>query len=169
MSSKDQHPANVLTFQKGKYVFTDHLKVVHPQGLSVPFLTAEAILITDNNGSPKGDIATVKVSDLILKQSTFIDDDGRSLEAHKLYVWPRNLGSTQEWTANKLEFLNQFVLNFPIEIISSDESNGVTWKYITPEYFKKIPEAIEASADFQEYAAHQSEYFFLRRPLKEIK
>lgn len=169
MSSKDQPAANVLTFQKGKYVFTDHLKEVHPEGASVPFLTAKAILITADEGSVKGDIATVKLSDLILKQSTFIADDGKALEAHKLYVWPRNLGSTKEWTANKLEFLNEFVLNFPIEIISLDESNGVTWKYITPENFKKIPDNIEASSSFMDYAAHQSEYFFLRRPLKETK
>ena len=169
MSSKDQNSANVLTFQKGYYVFTDHLEEVHPEGASVPFITAKAILITTNDDSIKGDIATVKMSDLILKQSTFIDDDGKVVEAHKLYVWPRNLGSTKEWTANKLEFLNEFVLNFPIEIISLDESNGLTWKYITPENFKKIPEGIEASSSFQEYAAHQSEYFFLRRPLKEPK
>jgi hypothetical protein len=169
MSSKDQNSANVLTFQKGKYVFTDHLEEVHPEGASVPFITAKAILITDNDGSIKGDLATVKMSDLILKQSTFIDDDGKVLEAHKLYVWPRNLGSTKEWTANKLEFLNEFVLNFPIEIISLDESNGVTWKYITPENFKKTPEGIETTPGFQEYSEHQSEYFFLRRPLKDIK
>ena len=169
MSSKDQNSVNVLTFQKGHYVFTDHLEEVHPEGTSVPFITAKAILITTNDDSIKGDIATVKLSDLILKQSTFIDDDGKVVEAHKLYVWPRNLGSTKEWTANKLEFLNEFVLNFPIEIISLDESNGVTWKYITPENFKKIPEGIKASSSFQEYSAHQREYFFLRRPLKEPK
>lgn len=169
MSSKDQPSANVLTFQKGKYVFTDHLEEVHPEGTSVPFLTAKGILITAEEDSFKGDIATVKISDLILKQSTFIDDNGKAVEAHKLYVWPRNLGSTKEWTANKLEFLNEFVLNFPIEIISLEESNGVTWKYITPENFKKMPEGIEASSSFQDYAAHQSEYFFLRRPLNEPK
>ena len=169
MSSKDQPSANVLTFQKGKYVFTDQLEEVHSEGASVPFLTAKAILITAEKDSFKGDIATVKISDLILKQSIFIDDHGKAVEAHKLYVWPRNLGSTKEWTANKLEFLNEFVLNFPIEIISLEESNGVTWKYITPEHFKKIPESIEASSSFQDYAAHQSEYFFLRRPLNEPK
>ncbi|MBB5634148.1 hypothetical protein HDE68_000033 [Pedobacter cryoconitis] len=169
MSSKDQNSASILSFQKGRYVFTDHLEEVHPEGVTVPFLTAKAILMVSDDGLIKGDVATVKISDLILKQSTFIDDDGKVIEAHKLYVWPRNLGSTKEWTANKQEFLNEFVLNFPIEVISLDESNGVTWKYITPENFKKIPEGMDVSASFKDYVEHQNEYFFLRRPLKEPK
>ncbi|QNK61874.1 hypothetical protein H7F33_15105 [Pedobacter sp. PAMC26386] len=169
MSSRDQPSADVLVFRKGKYVFTANLEEEQPEGVSVPFFSAEAIMVTENEGSLQGDIAKIKISDLILKQSSFIDENGKVLEAHKLYIWPRNLGSTKEWTANKQEFLNEFILNFPIEIISLQESNGVTWRYITPENFKKLPDDIQGSDRFQEYATHQSEYFFLRRPLNEPK
>ncbi len=80
-------------------------------------------------------------------------------------TWPRNLCSTAAWTAEKLEFINQFILNFPIEVISLQESNGLTWKYITPENFKDFPADIVATPDFQDFAAHKEEYFFLRRPV----
>ncbi|MBB6500081.1 hypothetical protein [Pedobacter cryoconitis] len=169
MSSEDQPAAAILLFNKGKYVFTDNLTEVHPEGVSVPFFSAKAILITTENDQLHGDIAAVKISDLILKQSSYIDENGKVLEAHKLYTWPRNLGSNAQWAACKREFLDEFVLNFPIEIISLQESGGVTWRYITPENFKNFPGDIQASSGFQEFARHQGEYFFLRRPLNEPK
>jgi hypothetical protein len=159
--------SNHLLLQKGKYVFIDELKQEQPEGVSVPFFTAKAIMILEKDGILSGEIATVNVSDLILKQSSYLDETGKIIEAHKLYTWPRNLGSTPGWAAAKQEFLNQFILNFPIEIVSLQESNGVTWKYITPENFKDLPENIQGSADFQEFAAHKNEYFFLRRPMNE--
>lgn len=159
----------VALLQKGKYVFTGNLKEGQSAQANVPFFYAEAIVITEENGEFKGDIVPVNVSDLILKQSDFIEDTGQVIEAHKLYVWPRNLGSTAQWSASKTEFLNEFVLNFPIEIINTKESNGLVWKYITPENFKKLPEGIQGSAAFDDYVKHQNEYFFLRRPPKEPK
>jgi hypothetical protein len=162
-------PENPLLLQKGKYVFIKNLQEVYKEGSSVPFFSATAILIVEKEGELSGDIQTVNISDLILKQSSYIDQTGKTIEAHKLYTWPRNLGSTKEWSASKLEFLNQYVLNFPIEIISTQESNGITWKYITPENFKDFPEDIQGSATFQEFAGYKNEYFFLRRPLNEPK
>lgn len=159
--------SNHLLIQKGKYVFIDELKQEQPEGVSVPFFTAKAIMILEKDGILSGEIATVNVSDLILKQSSYLDETGKVIEAHKLYTWPRNLGSTPGWAAAKQEFLNQFILNFPIEIVSLQESNGVTWKYITPENFKDLPENIQGSVDFQEFASHKNEYFFLRRPMNE--
>lgn len=161
--------SNHALLQKGKYVFIDNLEQEHPQGVSVPFFTAKAIIILEKDGVLSGEISTVNVSDLILKQSSYLDETGKIIEAHKLYTWPRNLGSTPGWAAAKQEFLNQFILNFPIEIVSLQESNGVTWKYITPENFKDFPETIQGSADFQEFTAHKNEYFFLRRPVNEPK
>lgn len=165
----DSETQNPLLLQKGKYVFIDDLKEVYKEGSSVPFFSAKAILIIEKDGTSTGDIQIVNISDLILKQSSYIDENGKTIEAHKLYTWPRNLGSTKEWSASKNEFLNQFVLNFPIEVLSIQESNGVTWKYITPENFKDFPEDIRGSASFQEFASHKNEYFFLRRPVNEPK
>ena len=164
---KTGHSINLL--KKGKYVFTGALTIVQEEGASVPYFSAEAIAIIEKDGEFEGDVVDVKLSDLILKQSSYIDENGKVLEAHKLYVWPRNLGSTTQWTAGKEEFLNEFVMNFPIEVLSLEESNGVTWKYITPEEFKVIPEGINSSDSFKEYQEHMGEYFFLRRPLKEVK
>ena len=161
-----QHP---LLLQKGKYVFIDNLQEIYKEGSSVPFFSAKAILIIEKDGKLTGDIQTVNISDLILKQSSYIDETGKTIEAHKLYTWPRNLGSTKEWSASKQEFLNQFVLNYPIEILSIQESNGITWKYVTPENFKDFPDDIRGSVSFQEFADHKNEYFFLRRPLNEPK
>jgi len=154
-----------LLLQKGKYVFIDELKEEQVTGSPIPYFSAKAIIIAKKDKKITGDIGTVNLSDLILKQSSYIDETGKIIEAHKLYTWPRNLGSTLEWTAAKQEFLNHFILNYPIEIISLQEERGVTWRYITPENFKQIPEDIRASSSFQEFAAHRSEYFFLRRPL----
>jgi hypothetical protein len=158
-----------LLLQKGKYVFIDELQEVYKEGLSVPFFSAKAILMIEKDGKLSGDIQTVNISDLILKQSSYLDETGKIIEAHKLYNWPRNLGSTKEWSASKQEFLNQYILNFPIEVLSTQESNGVTWKYITPENFKDFPEHIQRTASFQGFADHKNEYFFLRRPINEPK
>lgn len=162
----DQDP---VSLQKGKYVFTGKLTEGKFAGVSVPFFYAEAIAVTESNGIIKGDVLPVNISDLILKQSSFLDETGKLTEAHKLYVWPRNLGSTEQWSASKIEFLNEFVMNFPIEVISLEESNGVTWKYITPENFKKLPEGIQGSEAFKEFVKNKAEYFFLRRPINEPK
>jgi len=167
--SQDQHPNSLQLFKKGKYVFTGLLKEEQDKNASVPYFTAKAIMIQENHDTFTGDIAILKLSDLILKQSTYIDENGKQIEAHQLYTWPRNLGSTPQWTAAKYEFLNQYILNFPIEVISLQESNGITWRFITPEQFKKIPSGISATPGFEDFVAHQNEYFFLRRPVSEAK
>lgn len=164
-SSQEFTSQKPLILQKGRYVFIDDLKEEQNPGSPIPYFSAKAILIVEKDGSITGDIKTVNLSDLILKQSTYIDESGKAIEAHKLYTWPRNLGSTIQWTAAKQEFLNQYILNFPIEVISLQEERGVTWRYITPENFKTFPDDISASSPFQEFATHRSEYFFLRRPL----
>ena len=165
----DSELQNPLSLQKGKYVFIDHLQEVFKEGASVPFFSATAIMVIEKEGELIGDIQTVNISDLILKQSSYVDENGKTIEAHQLYTWPRNLGSTIEWSASKQEFLNQFVLNFPIEILSVQESNGITWKYITPENFKNTTGDIRGSVGFQDYADHKNDYFFLRRPLNTPK
>ena len=167
--SQEYSQKHVQSLKKGKYVFIDSLKEEQDENASVPFFTAKAIIIAENHESFTGDIAVLNLSDLILKQSAYIDENGKITEAHKLYTWPRNLGSTPQWTAAKHEFLNQYILNFPIEVLSLQESNGVTWRFITPENFKKTPANIKTSPEFEEYLANQAEYFFLRRPLKDPK
>lgn len=167
MSEKnnERETLDFLSLQKGKYVFTGKLEVVYKQDSLVPVLSAEAIVIREINGTLYGDIGKVNISDLILKQSSYLDENGKVIEAHKLYTWPRNLGSTKEWTASKEEFLNQYILNFPLEVLSVQESNGVTWKYITPENFKDFPEEMQGSESFRAFAAQKETYFFLRRPV----
>jgi hypothetical protein len=167
--SQEYEPGSLQLLKKGKYVFIGLLKEEQDKNSSVPYFTAKAIMILEDHGIFTGDIGILKLSDLILRQSTYIDENGKMIEAHKLYTWPRNLGSTAEWTAAKQEFFNQYILNFPIEVLSLQESNGITWKFITPEQFKKIPAEIDARPAFQEYVTKQEEYFFLRRPLNEAK
>lgn len=155
---------NELRLHRGKYVFTGQLMIQHHEGLSVPYLIAEAIAIQKVQDGVKGDITFFRVSDLIQKSSSFVDEDGKIIEAHKLYTWPRNLGSTVEWTAAKQSFITDFILNFPIEVISLQDG-GVTWKFITPENFKNTPTDIVATTAFRKYLQEQDQYFFLRRPL----
>lgn len=167
--SQEYSPKPSQLLKKGKYVFVGLLKEEQEKNASVPYFTAKAIMIEENDDTFSGDIAVIRLSDLILRQSTYIDENGKRIEAHKLYTWPRNLGSTEQWAAAKYEFLEQYILNFPIEVLSLQESDGITWRYITPENFKKTPTAIQASPEFQDYAANQHEYFFLRRPVSEPK
>jgi hypothetical protein len=167
--TQKQDPKSSPLFKKGKYVFTGLLKEEQDEHANVPYFTARAIMIQENNDTFTGDISVLKLSDLILRQSTYIDEHGKMIEAHRLYTWPRNLGSTPEWSAAKYEFLNQYILNFPIEVLSLQESNGLTWRFISPEQFKKTPPAIYATPEFQEYVAKQDEYFFLRRPLADAE
>lgn len=164
--NKTEKPASL---KKGKYVFTGDLTIVQEAGATVPYLSATAIAVTEEDGNFKGEVLAVRVSDLILKQSSYIDENGKIIEAHKLYIWPRNLGSTEQWTDAKKDFINEFVLNFPIEVISAFDGSSITWKYITPEAFMKLPSALDMSAPFKDFATHQHEYFFLRRPLNEPK
>ena len=169
MSDQQTSPGQTFSLQKGRYVFVDQINEELAEGAVVPFLSANAICILQKDDLLHGLTEKVNLSDLILKQSTYIDENGKMIEAHKLYTWPRNLGSTTGWTAAKKDFLNQYILNFPIEIISLQESNGVTWKYITPEEFKHFPSNIDSTDEFQHFASHQHEYFFLRRPIQEPK
>lgn len=154
------HPA---LLQKGKYVFIDHLTEQKEENSAVPYFSAKAIAITEKEGKFYGDIAPAKLSDLILKSSVYVDENGQHIEAHKLYTWPRNLGSTEEWTTAKQQFLNDFILFFPIEVLSIQEYGGVTWRFITPENFKNLHAGIAASKSFQEFACNPDDYFFLRR------
>lgn len=155
--------------QKGKYAFIDLLTELTAENSPVPYFSATAIAITEKEGQLYGDITPVKLSDLILKSSVYIDGHGKNIEAHKLYIWPRNLGSTAEWTAAKQQFLNDFILFFPIEVLSVQEHGGVTWRFITPENFKNLPAGIAGSESFQEFARNLDDYFFLRRIVNEPK
>jgi len=158
-----------VLFQKGKYAFIDLLTAQQEENSTVPYFSAKAIAITEKEGKFYGDIVLVRLSDLILKNSVYIDEHGQHIEAHKLYTWPRNLGSTEEWTAAKQQFLNDFILFFPIEVLSVQEYGGVTWRFITPENFKNLHEGIAASKSFQEFACNPDDYFFLRRIANEPK
>lgn len=152
-----------VLLQKGKYAFIDLLTEQKEEQDIVPYFSAKAIAITEKEGKFYGDVALFKLSDLILKSSVYIDEQGKNIEAHKLYIWPRNLVSTAEWTAAKQQFLNDFVLFFPIEVLSVQEYGGVTWRFITPENFKNLPAGIAGSESFQEFASNPDDYFFLRR------
>jgi hypothetical protein len=166
-SLADHNTGELLSFQKGKYVFMDELQEVYHADSPVPALMARAIRITEQDGVLYGDTGLLKLSDLILKQSAYQDETGRIIEAHKLYTWPRNLGSTKEWTACKIDFINQYILNFPIEVLALQQPEGISWKYISPENFKNFPADISGTAAFMEFAAQKDDYFFLRRPINE--
>jgi len=156
-----------ILLQKGRYVFTENLEVIENEGSSVPIIAAKGFTITEKDGLVYGDFALVNISDLILKTAAYRDDNGRLIEAHKLYTWPRNLGSTEEWTQAKTEYLSQQVLNFPIEVTATAEEGGLSWTFITPERFKSLPKDMEMSTGFKHFADQPQDYFFLRRPVNE--
>ena len=157
-----------MLFKKGKLVFTDELQQDSlPNG--VAYFTAKAIVITTDHSHARGDIETLKVSDLILKQAKFVTDGVNTIEAHKLYSWPAQLGDNNAWAASKTAFIEEHILNFPIEIISVDEEHHPTWTFITPEEFKKFPEGLDTSPAFQEYLDRQETYFFLRKERNDPK
>ena len=67
---KTGHSINLL--KKGKYVFTGALTIVQEEGASVPYFSAEAIAIIEKDSEFEGDVIHVKLSDLILKQSSYL-------------------------------------------------------------------------------------------------
>lgn len=150
-------------FKKSKLVFLDHLQQHYPKDGGAAYFTATALVIAEHDGKYTGSRETLRISDLILKQSSFIYDGTHTREAHKLYTWPKNLGDMEAWAASKKIFLEQHILNFPIRIQSVQDEHHLTWEFITPEQFKKTPQDLQASADFQEYLDHSQEYFFLRK------
>lgn len=156
---------DLQVLEKGKYVFTSELEEHKIATSPIPLLTAKGFSITETDGPSVGKVIRANISELILRQSVYRDENGKMIEAHRLYTWPSDLGSTPEWTAAKRRFLDQFVLNFPLEILSRDASGGITWRYITPENFKKFPPDLSGSAEFMEFASHSADYFFLRRPV----
>lgn len=159
----------ILPLQKGKYVFINNLFTSELTDNTVPDLYAEALQLSLQEGTLYGDRALTGLHELISRQSVFITEDGQPVEAHKLYTWPRNLGSTAEWTACKQDFLQAHVLNYPLEVLSVQDNGGLTWTYITPENFKDFPDDLPGSAGFREFAKNRKEYFFLRRPLRKIQ
>ncbi len=154
-----------MLFKKGKLVFTDALQEESSAGLNIPYYTAQALVISEQDGQYLGAVEELKISDLIQKTSTFVKDGVIKMEAHKLYTWPANLGDHQAWSESKKRFLEKHVMNFPIRIISVLEDNHITWEFISPEEFKKVPTDLKATPEFQNYLDHQHEYFFLRQPM----
>jgi len=154
-------------FKKGQLVFIDTLQQEFDQNTGIPFFTARALVISNDDGAFTGSLQTLKISDLISKLSNFIYDGVNSREAHKLYTWPINLGDSAAWAESKRSFIERHVMNFPIRIQQVKNENQVTWEFITPEQFKKAPAHLQATADFQHYLDHQAEYFFLRKEKKD--
>ncbi len=152
-----------MLFKKGKLVFTDNLKEENSPGLNIPYYTASALVITQQNDGHVGSVETLNISDLILKTSSYVYDGTNSQEAHHLFNWPSNLGDSKAWSESKRIFLHQHIMNFPIQIIDVTEENHITWKYITPEVFKNTPQNLQASPEFQYYLDHIQAYFFLRK------
>lgn len=150
-------------YKKSKLVFIEDLQQHNPKDGGAAYFTAKALVIAEDNGQYYGTEETLRISDLILKQSSFIYDGVHSREAHKLYTWPRNLGDMAAWAASKKAFLEQHVMHFPIQIHSVQEQQHLNWEFITPEQFKKTPSDIQASAAFQHYLDHIGDYFFLRK------
>ncbi|WP_432708626.1 hypothetical protein [Pedobacter sp.] len=156
-------------FKKGKLVFTDSLQQKKDPETNVPYFTARALVIAEDDDHTTGSIETLKITDLISKMSHFVYDGVNSREAHKLYTWPVNLGDSNAWAESKRSFLEQHVMHFPIRLHKVENEDELTWEFISPEEFKKSPPDLQASADFQHYLDHQAEYFFLRKERNDPK
>lgn len=154
-------------FKKGKLVFVDTLQQHTPHEGAASYFTARALVIYEVDGQYFGASEILHISDLILKQSSFLYDGVNTREAHKLYTWPHNLGDMEAWANSKKEFIEQHLLNFPIQIQSVQGPHHCTWEYISPEQFKKVPDGLQADNHFQQYLDHINEYFFLRKERKD--
>jgi hypothetical protein len=152
-----------MLFKKGKLVFIDGLQEQSTPESNTPYFTAKALVIAEEDGQFFGSVEVLKISDLIQKSSNYVYDGVNSREAHRLYTWPANLGDNKAWSESKRIFLSQHVMNFPIQILSVQQENQITWEFITPEKFKKTPEGLQATPEFQQYLDHINEYFFLRK------
>lgn len=150
-------------FKKGTLVFTDGLKLHEGAGLSAPYFTARAIVVAQSGDQYHGSIEELQISDLILKQSSFLYDGVNTREAHKLYTWPRNLGDHKAWAESKKAFLEQHVMHFPLQIRAVEQEHHLTWEFITPEQFKKMPAGITYDEAFRDFYEHPGNYFFLRK------
>lgn len=156
-------------FKKGKLVFTGNLQQENNPETNVPYFTARALVIEEEDGHFSGYVETLHIADLISRLSHFIYDGVNSREAHKLYTWPLKLGDNNAWAESKRLFLEQHVMHFPIRIHRVENENQITWEFIGPEEFKKTPPGLHATADFQHYLDHQAEYFFLRKEKNDPK
>jgi hypothetical protein len=112
-----------MLFKKGKLVFIDTLQEENSPGLNIPYYTAKALVVIEENGQYYGTEDTLNISDLILKTSNYVYDGTNNHEAHKLYTWPADLGNSKAWSESKKIFLQQHVMNFPIQILSVIEEN----------------------------------------------
>lgn len=156
-----------MSFKKGKLVFIEALKEESSEELAIPYFTAKALVISEIDGQYYGTVEVLNISDLIQKTSNYVYDGVNTREAHKLYTWPVNLGDSKAWGDSKRIFLEQQVMNFPINILSVQEDKYLTWEFISPEQFKNIPARLHASPEFQNYLDHKEEYFFLRKEKNE--
>ncbi|MET3113753.1 hypothetical protein AAKU52_001482 [Pedobacter sp. CG_S7] len=156
-----------MFFKKGKLVFIEALKEESTIDLAVTYFTAKALVISEKDGEYYGTVEVLNISDLIQKTSIYVYDGLNTREAHKLYTWPVNLGDSKSWGESKRIFLEQQVLNFPINILAVQEEKYLTWEFISPEQFKNIPSGLQASPEFQNYLDHKEEYFFLRKERNE--
>jgi len=156
-----------MLFKKGKLVFIEALKEESSEELAIPYFTAKALVISEIDGQYYGTVEVLNISDLIQKTSNYVYDGVNIREAHKLYTWPVNLGDSKAWGDSKRIFLEQQVMNFPINILSVQEDKHLTWEFISPEQFKNISAGLQASPEFQNYLDHKEEYFFLRKEKNE--
>ncbi|MBB2147760.1 hypothetical protein [Pedobacter gandavensis] len=127
----------------GKYLFFGSPSQLEGQNHLVVGFSAKALGITKNESGIHAAIQQFDISPLISKISTHILEE-KSIEAHKLYTWPANLGDPKAWASSKQLFFEQHLMNQAIEVLKVLEDQQISWKFIPISSFRTLAEEAQA-------------------------
>ncbi|WP_316748409.1 hypothetical protein [Pedobacter gandavensis] len=127
----------------GKYLFFGKPHQQESQNVLVVGFIGSALRITNNESGLHAAIQEFDISPLLSKTSTHILEE-KSIEAHKLYTWPANLGDPKAWASSKQLFFEQHLMNQPIAVLKVQEEQQITWKFITDTEFRASAEEAQA-------------------------
>ncbi|WP_316821824.1 hypothetical protein [Pedobacter gandavensis] len=135
--------AALQQLRTGLYLFFGTPSAHEGQNTMVTGFSATAIHISKDEADSKVSVEEYHIHSLLAKTSDHMLGE-KSIEAHKLYTWPANLGDPKAWAYSKQSFFEQHLMNQAIEILNVGAAAQITWKFIPLAKFKST--AIEAQA-----------------------
>lgn len=127
----------------GKYLFFGAAQHLEGQNIMVVQFSASALAIQPDQSRLSASIQHYEIGPLLSKRSTHLKED-QSLEAHKLYTWPANLGDPQAWANSKRQFFETHLISHPIEILNVMDEQQIVWKFIPESEFRSSVEEAQA-------------------------
>lgn len=128
---------------KGKYLFFGIPQQLDGQNIMVVQFSAAALAIQPSESGCTASIEEYEIGPLLSKRSTHIKAE-KTLEAHKLYTWPANLGDPQAWANSKRLFFEVHLMNQAIEVLNVLDEQQLVWKFISKSEFKSSVEEAQA-------------------------